>query len=497
MPARTSQTHPLQVASVPVPGGGTLGLTFCPGKRQMGAATGSWDRDLGLDLAAIRAWGADDVVTLMEQHELQRFEVPGLGAAVAGAGMAWHHLPIRDVDVPDAAFEAAWAKAGPALRARLAGGGRVLLHCRGGLGRTGTIAARLLVEAGLPAEAAIAQVRAARPGAIETRAQEDHVRAASTAAPAVTGLRAGTAAAVPADVLDRARGAFLGLAVGDALGTTIEFRPRDTYPRQTEMTGGGPFSLQPGQWTDDTSMAVALADGLIACGGLDPQDVMQRFTRWWKEGAYSPTGTCFDIGNATRAALARFGHTGDPFAGSTDEGTAGNGSLMRLAPVVLHALHDAAAVRRLAAEQGRLTHGAPQAVEGCVLFADLLRRAILGEGRDTLLAPAAWDGHAAVAAAASGAWRERSRQEVRSSGYVIHTLEAALWAVHRTESFEDAVVLAVNLGDDADTVGAVTGQLAGALYGYDAIPQRWLAPLAWRPRLLGMADALLGGSGLY
>ena len=498
MPAKTSTTHPLQIASVAVPGGGTIGMTFCPGKQQKGAATGDWKRDLDLDVAVIKAWGAGAVVTLMEQYELERFKVPDLGAAVTKAGMTWYHLPIRDVDVPDPAFEAAWASVGPALRERLAEGGKVLLHCRGGLGRTGTIAARLLVEAGVPADKAIAEVRAARPGAIETKAQEAHVRAARKAEPVkrdAAAVQEVAATAAPTDVLDRARGAFLGLAVGDALGTTIEFKPRDTYPRQTEMTGGGPFHLEPGQWTDDTSMAVALADSLIGHGSFDPQDVMQRFVRWWKEGTYSPTGKCFDIGNATSAALGRFTRTGKPFAGSTAESAAGNGSLMRLAPIVLHALHDPEALRHLAAEQSRTTHGAPQAVEACVFFADLLRRAILGEPKATLLEPGQWDGHPAMAAVAAGGWRNRPREEISSSGYVIHTLEAALWAVHGTDSFEEAVVLAVNLGDDADTVGAVTGQLAGALYGYSRIPERWLAPLAWRPRLLGMADSLLRQKG--
>jgi ADP-ribosyl-[dinitrogen reductase] hydrolase len=180
-------------------------------------------------------------------------------------------------------------------------------------------------------------------------------------------------------------------------------------------------------------------------------------------------------------------------AGSTDPQTAGNGSLMRLAPVALQGWRDAAATRRLAAGQSRTTHAAPQAVEACEFFALLLREAILGAPRAALLAPREWVGDPAIAAAANGIWRGRDRAAVRSSGYVLHTLEAALWAVDSTGSFEAAVVLAVNLGDDADTVGAVTGQLAGALHGLSGIPDRWLAPLAWRDRLVAAADALLDG----
>jgi ADP-ribosyl-[dinitrogen reductase] hydrolase len=291
---------------------------------------------------------------------------------------------------------------------------------------------------------------------------------------------------------DRARGAFLGLAVGDALGTTLEFSVRDTQPRHTEMIGGGPFRLQPGVWTDDTSMAVALANSLVHCRGFDPADLMARFLRWMDHGEYSPTGHCFDIGTTTRQALGRFRGTGDPFAGPTAEDTAGNGSLMRLAPAVLHAFSDPAACQALAAEQGRTTHGAPQAMDSCRFFADLLRRAITGEARDSVLAPVDWQGHDAVRAVAAGCWRGWHRDQVSSAGYVVDTLAAALWSVGTTHSFEAAVILAVNLADDADTVGAVTGQLAGALYGEAAIPARWLGRVAWRERIAGLADALIG-----
>lgn len=260
------------------------------------------------------------------------------------------------------------------------------------------------------------------------------------------------------DIPDRATGALLGLAVGDALGTTLEFSARDTHPHHSEMTGGGPFRLRPGEWTDDTAMAVALAESLIARGGFDPDDLMRRFVSWWRTGAYSCTGTCFDIGITTRLALARFEQTGDPFAGDTSEDSAGNGSLMRVAPVALFCLHDPAAASRMARDQSRTTHGAPQAVEACDFFVQLLREAILGSGRG-VLEPRDWPGHATIRDVAAGSWRKKSRKQIRSSGYVIHTLEAALWSVERTTSFEEALVLAVNLADDAYTVGAVTGHL--------------------------------------
>lgn len=175
---RTSVTHPLQIAEVRVAeGAGRIGITFCPGKKQSNAMTGAWDRDLALDVGAIETWGARRVVTLVEGHELRELHVPGLGAEVARRGMAWSHLPIRDRDVPSDAFEAAWTTTGAEICGELSRGRDVVVHCMGGLGRAGTIAARLLVELGWSAEEAITRVRAVRPGAIETDAQEAHVRA--------------------------------------------------------------------------------------------------------------------------------------------------------------------------------------------------------------------------------------------------------------------------------------------------------------------------------
>lgn len=287
-------------------------------------------------------------------------------------------------------------------------------------------------------------------------------------------------------VIDRARGALLGLAVGDALGTTLEFTRRDSRPKHTEMTGGGPFQLAPGEWTDDTAMALALADSLIHCRGFNPDDLMTRFVAWWRTGAYSCTETCFDIGITMRQALGRFEQSGNPFAGSADPDTAGNGSLMRVAPVALFALDDADLADRMARDQSRTTHAAPQALEACAYFVQLLRAAISGEE----LRAREWNGDPAVKAIATGSWKGKTRRQIRSSGYVIHTLEAALWAVGTMTNFEDALILAVNLGDDADTVGAVTGQLAGALYGATAIPKRWTTQLVWRDRIIGSTEML-------
>jgi ADP-ribosyl-[dinitrogen reductase] hydrolase len=398
--------------------------------------------------------------------------------------MAWFHLPIADVSAPDGSFETAWTEAGRQLRSRLRNGFDIVVHCKGGLGRAGTVAARLLSELGMEPADAIQAVREARPGAIETDEQEDHIlrqrRVAVTAPSEAKGA-----------IRERAAGALLGLAVGDAIGTTLEFRSRDTYPPLSDMVGGGPFQLKPGEWTDDTAMALALAESLARCGGLDEFDVMRRFCAWRDEGRYSCTGTCFDIGVTTSAALDRWQRSGNPVAGSADPGTAGNGSLMRLAPVAIRYWDDLETLRDVAARQSRTTHAAPEAVDACIAYAEILAHAIAGRPFDTLHVSEAPGLAPRIDEIVSGAWRGKSRNEIQSSGYVAHSLEAALWSVARSGSFEEAVLTAANLGDDADTTAAIAGQLAGALYGVSGIPDKWRAQVAWGEQIAGIADSLM------
>ncbi|WP_237153300.1 ADP-ribosylglycohydrolase family protein [Oryzibacter oryziterrae] len=483
--ARTSKNHPLQIAELVVgPGFGRIGITFCPGKKDPQALTGAWDRDLGVDLDAIAAWGASAIVTLVEAHELEDLKVPMLGREVERRHMAWLHLPIADVTAPGAAFEALWHVHGPGIRARLRDGFNVLVHCKGGLGRAGTIAARLAAELGMAPQTAVEQVRAVRKGAIETTVQFGHVLA-------IMPVMEAAPAQDEASRMDRAVGALVGLAVGDALGTTLEFaRRNDKAERLTDMIGGGPFHLQPGGWTDDTAMALALTDSLQVCESFDARDLMQRFEGWMAKGDYIHTGVCFDIGNTTRAAIREWMATGNPMAGSTDPHSAGNGSLMRLAPVAIRHWNDPEVRRSVAAGQSQTTHGAAEAVDACVLFADMLAEAIAGAPREAVLAPRSFAGSERIAAIAAGCWRGKHRNAISGSGYVVDALEAALWCIGSTMSFREAILMAANLRDDADTTAAIAGQLAGALYGLRAIPPEWRDKLAWRPRIEGMAEGL-------
>ena len=291
-------------------------------------------------------------------------------------------------------------------------------------------------------------------------------------------------------------GSLLGLAVGDAIGTTLEFKERDTYEYIDDMLGGGVFSLKPGQWTDDTSLALALAESLIHDPELDVMDLMHRFCDWRNNGAYSSTGTCFDIGSATRNALDRFESTGNHIAGSTDPYDVGNGSLMRLAPVSICHWSNLDKCTEIARRQSVVTHGAAEAVQACIVFSEYLQQAINGAAKEELIGSKTImkESSQYFRSILQGDWRNKSRQQIKSGGYVLHSLEAALWCVWSTQNFSEAVLLATNLGHDADTTAAITGQLAGALYGVSNIPSHWLQKLYWADRIEKLAIQLLDSS---
>jgi len=465
--------------------------------------------------------GVRVVVNLMEPDERDKLGRPFTAyedvlrevARTHSLEVAVHRFPIPDLGVPDAPT---MQRILETIRTALERDLPVYVHCWGGVGRTGTVVGCWLIESGRSTPATVledlAELRrwdaAAGRTSPETAEQQRFVKGWKGRHAAISGPNAPDAArstgplhsASPLSARDRFRGALLGLAVGDALGTTVEFRKRGTFKTLTTIVGGGPFGLEPGQWTDDTAMALCLADSLVECDGFDPSDQAGRYLRWWREGCCSCTGSCFDIGSTVRTALAHFEQTGDPFSGSTHERSAGNGSLMRLAPVVLAFAGEPGRAIHLAGESSRVTHGAAAAVDACRYFAGLLIGALGGGVKATLLAPRfepmpeLWAGSPltpVIDTVASGSFRQKSRDQIRASGYVVESLEAALWAFRTTTSFREGALAAVNLGDDADTTGAIYGQLAGAFYGASGIPAEWLTVLAWRDRITALADRLL------
>jgi ADP-ribosyl-[dinitrogen reductase] hydrolase len=287
--------------------------------------------------------------------------------------------------------------------------------------------------------------------------------------------------------LDRSIGALVGLAVGDALGAPAEGMGRDTYPRISEFGPSAGPGLRAGEWTDDTAMAICLAESLLERGRVDGGDLMWRFVRWCRAGGIG-------VSTTTRAVLEAFERTGRLDI-AAEAANAGNGCIMRLAPVAIRYRGDRAASREAAAAQARLTHSAVEAVASASMLAEVLTVALESGDRDGIPAATSTFAHPALAGIASGSYRTKARAEISSAPRALDTLEAALWCVARTGAFEAAMIEAVNLGGDTDTIGAVTGQLAGALYGASAIPQRWTAQLQDGARLAELAAGLHRAGG--
>jgi ADP-ribosylglycohydrolase len=302
---------------------------------------------------------------------------------------------------------------------------------------------------------------------------------------------------------------MLGLAVGDALGTTLEFKPPGTFRPIDDIVGGGPFGLESGEWTDDTSMALCLAESLIERRDFDPADQLRRYVRWYREGHMSATGECFDIGGATSEALHRFENTGEPNSGSRDPNRAGNGSLMRLAAVPLFYARapvypfdeekPVEAIER-SGDSSRTTHGARVTVDACRYMGALIAGAVNGVDKEDLLSerysPVGnryWQEYPLgreIDEVGAGSFKRKEPPQIRGRGYVAASLEAALWAFYKSDSFEEGALLAVNLGEDADTTGAIYGQLAGAFYGERGIPANWKRKLAHRLLIEYFAERL-------
>ncbi len=308
---------------------------------------------------------------------------------------------------------------------------------------------------------------------------------------------------MPIDLRARYLGSLLGMATGDAVGTTCEFARPGTFKPVTEMLGGGPFKLNAGEWTDDTSMGLCLAESLIETGTFDPIDQLQRYIKWFRTGHLSSNGRVFDVGGTVRNALLKFEKTGKPFCGDTDPQTAGNGSLMRLAAVPLFFASDPRTAIDLSGDSSRTTHGATIAVDACRFFAGLIVGALNGANKEELLsplyspAPDIWKKRKLcpeIEAVAKGSYKKRNPPDILGTGYATKSLEAALWAFYNSDDFKVGCLSAVNLGNDADTTAAIYGQLAGAFYGVEDIPSYWRNKLAKRELIESYALKLFEGA---
>jgi ADP-ribosyl-[dinitrogen reductase] hydrolase len=304
---------------------------------------------------------------------------------------------------------------------------------------------------------------------------------------------------------DRRRGTLIGLSIGDALGAAVEFMSPGSFTPVTGYRSGGPHRLKAGEWTDDTSMALALADS-IATAGWDLNDQADRYVQWWQTGKYSVNGRCFDIGITTSGALGNYVAKKNALtSGDRSDRASGNGSIMRLAPVPIRYAglypDKIDELSRLAEESSLPTHASDQCVSACRYLATVLAALMHGEDRDKVLSPE-WQPLAQLNAIkplnpliqeiAQGSFCQKQPPAIRGSGWVVKSLEASLWAFHNASSFDEAVLRAVNLGDAADTTGAICGQLAGAFWGESGIPASLQSGLARMDMIESALAAIIG-----
>lgn len=275
--------------------------------------------------------------------------------------------------------------------------------------------------------------------------------------------------------LDRFKGCLFGLAVGDAVGTTTEFKTREyctMYP-VTDMVGRGVHKLKAGEFTDDTSMALCLATSLVN-HGFNAKDQIERYIRWRESGYLGSQNKCIGIGLTVCSSLDDYAEHKNPLGGLTNYYSGGNGSTMRLAPIPMYYFDSLIDTIFYAAESSKPTHGTLECLEACKLLANVIHKALHGKSKAELLdnvdlvlaAPK-------IIALANNSWIDKHRNDIDGSGYVVDSLEAALWCFYKTDNYKDAILMAANLGNDADTTAATVGQIAGAFYGYENIPESW------------------------
>jgi ADP-ribosyl-[dinitrogen reductase] hydrolase len=290
------------------------------------------------------------------------------------------------------------------------------------------------------------------------------------------------------DKLNSTTGSLIGLAIGDALGAPYEFKI-PPYDVANDYVRGGAHNVDIGEWTDDTSMALCLAQSLIDNNCFNAKDQMDKYLAWYEEGYFSTRSTCFDIGNTVATALMHYKMSKDPYSGIKGDKNSGNGSLMRLAPIALKYHDDKEKLIEYAAKSSQTTHQSELAIDACIFYAQLIAGAMQGDSKEKLLSKNYIDTttlREELSAIAKGSYKES--RVYKPTGYVIATLETALHAFYRFDTFEEGLIHVIGLGYDTDTVGAVYGQLAGAYYGYDAIPHRWRSQLMQHDRIYTMAQ---------
>lgn len=426
-------------------------------------------------LARLLEAGVNSFIDLTQAGEAEPYE------AALPVSIDYLRKPIRDHGTPTIPAEMTEILA--CVQSSLREGRRVYLHCRAGIGRTGMVAGCLLVEQGLSGEDALAELnrlwrqsaRASQwPAVPETEEQIDYVRRWLATVPEDDPLLEPATLAAAGGLRARFQGALLGLATGDAVAAPTQYRRPGRFTPVGDLIGGGPFDLPRGGWSDDTAMALCLAESLLECEGFNAADQVARYRRWQLEGYLSATGQCVGITAGTARALARARWRRQPFSGSHDPEARDPETLSRVAPVALYFFARGTAAAEHAAEAARTTCQAPRVLAACRALGEVLHAALSGEPKAAVLARRGPDADpGSPADSAPGA------------------LAVALDVFGRTHNFRDAVLTAANLGGNSDVVASVTGALAGAHYTAGAIPTLWRNSLMKKQLIEACADKLL------
>jgi len=464
-----------------------------PGRLLAGKNPGGKNlQELERRLGALLDAGFDAFIDLTEPGELPAYD------GYLPEDAVYLRKPIKDHGVPpDSAYMAEILAEVDAL---LESGRRLYVHCRAGIGRTGTVVACHLIETGLAPQSALQRLNELWQGSDssdtwpevpETDEQRDFILAY---APDPT--RSPEVMDAARTLRDRFQGALLGLAVCDALAVHTQFRKPGSFAPVGDLLGGGSFDLPRGAWSDDTAMALLLAESLLERDGFDGHDQVARYSRWQREGYGSATGQCVGISANVARALATALYKRQPFAGSHDPEQLDKDPLSRVAPAVMFFFADASASVSRAAEAARITAQAPQVLDCVRLFAAMVRLALAGRDKATVLRPPreSWISTSTrpeVLRIFEGSYAERMPPEITGGGNILQALEAALWAFYRGETFREGALLAANLGRDSDVVAAAYGQLAGAYHGVSAIPGIWRNSLMKQEVVIETSDRLL------
>ncbi len=469
-----------------LPPGAALPLANCywvvPGKLLAGEYPGGASPEATRErLRRLAAAGVAVFIDLTQAGELAPYE------AELPAGIEYLRKPIADHGLPEERGHMTGIL--ETLRQALDSPHAVYLHCRAGIGRTGMVAGCFLAErGGLGGEAALVELNrlwqqsarsALRPSVPETTAQMEYVRDWTSAGREADLLLEPSTLAAARGLRERFLGALLGLAVGDAVAAATQFRRPGRFAPVGDLLGGGPFGLPRGAWSDDTAMALCLAESLLERNAFDAGDQVERYTRWQQQGHLSATGQCIGITAGTARALALAQWRRQTFSGSHDPEVLDPEPLARVTPAVMYFFAQAQQAEEQAAQAARTTCQAPAVLAACRALARALHAALAGQPRSVIVARASTGAGAGVGAS------------LEAGATAPGALGEALAAFAGTGNFRNAVLAAANLGGNSDVIASVTGALAGAHYTASAIPALWRNSLMKQQLIEGLADRLL------